>query len=154
MPGLWPERLGARSKGFAIESGDDQINLATLSVAYRRLVLWVGVQILVALAGNLLIASLQPSLIAIVLSLANIAVVLATIVMLSIQAFRTAKALGSRVGVLWAIAMVMPLVNLITLLALSSKATRACRQAGIPVGLLGPKLSPKTREANGSRNAG
>jgi hypothetical protein len=132
----------------------EPINVGALSAAYRRLVLWVGVQLVFAVTGELLIESLEPSWFAIVLSLANTAVVLTSIVMLSIQAFRTAKALGSRVGLLWAIAMVIPLVNLITLLALSSKATRACRKAGIPVGLLGPKMSPNAREANDSGSAG
>ena len=42
---------------------------------------------------------------------------------------------------LWAAAILVPLVNVITLVALSLKATKACRANGVEVGLLGPRLA-------------
>jgi hypothetical protein len=38
--------------------------------------------------------------------------------------------------------MLIPCANIISLLAISSKATNACKANGIPVGLLGPTTSP------------
>jgi hypothetical protein len=37
--------------------------------------------------------------------------------------------------------MLVPLLNVVTLLILSAKATRACRAHGVPVGFLGPKIA-------------
>jgi hypothetical protein len=54
--------------------------------------------------------------------------------------YRTAKSLGSTSGAIWAIAMLVPLVNVLTLLALSSKASAVCRANGIEIGLLGPRI--------------
>jgi hypothetical protein len=59
----------------------------------------------------------------------------------AIYAYRTALALGSRAAWVWAIALLVPCVNLITLLILSAKATRVCRRHGIPVGFFGPRIS-------------
>jgi hypothetical membrane protein len=57
--------------------------------------------------------------------------------------FRLASGLGysTPIRVLLAVCMFLPLVNLITLLVLSSKATRALRDAGYKVGLMGATKS-------------
>jgi len=104
-----------------------------LARAYRNLVLWFGLQ-LVMTVGNQAFGNNR-----IVAGLAGL-VVLATLVALTIYAYRTASALGGSVPILWAVAMFVPCLNIITLLVLSSKATAACRERGIAVGFLGPKI--------------
>jgi hypothetical protein len=106
---------------------------ARLARAYRSLVLWFGLQMLMTV-GNQMFGR-NP----LVAGLAGL-VVLMTLVALTYYAYRTASALGASVPVLWAIAMFVPCLNVITLLVLSSKATAACKERGIPVGFLGPKI--------------
>jgi hypothetical protein len=52
--------------------------------------------------------------------------------------YRLAKALELPVPVLWAIGVVIPVLNLIVLLILSRTAQAACRKHGVKVGLVGP----------------
>lgn len=115
------------------------VDVPALRIAYRRLVLWFGAQLVVN-SGALALQSVERPTLAISL-LAGILglITLVTIVALAYFGFRTAKALGSPVPWLWALAMFVPCVNALSLLALSSKATQACAARGIPVGLLGPK---------------
>lgn len=108
-------------------------DVAKLARAYRNLVLWFGVQLVMTM-GNQAFAEVP-----LVGALAGL-VILATLVALTIYAYRTASALGASVPILWAVAMFLPCVNAITLLVLSSKATAACRERGIEVGFLGPKI--------------
>lgn len=54
-------------------------------------------------------------------------------------AYRMAKALGSRAPWLWPIGMLLPFLNILGLLDLSSRASAVCRENGIEVGLLGPR---------------
>jgi hypothetical protein len=108
-------------------------DVTKLARAYRALVLWFGVQLVMSLANQVLPKT------PVIAALSGL-VVLATFVALTMYAYRTAAALGSSVPVLWAVAMFVPCVNAITLLVLSSKATSACRERGIVVGLLGPKV--------------
>jgi len=53
--------------------------------------------------------------------------------------YRTSAALGSNVPVVWSIAMLIPLLDAITLLVLSAKSTNVSREAGVAVGFFGPK---------------
>lgn len=117
-----------------------EADIPKLAVAYKWLVLWFGIQLVVAIGGNIIFAVLAGSALGGLFALLQLAALLVTIVALVIFAYRTAAALGSGAGLLWAIAMLIPLLNAITLLVLSAKSTKACRQAGVPVGLLGPKL--------------
>ena len=55
--------------------------------------------------------------------------------------YRLATALHSRAAWLWCITMIFPCVNLILLLVLSSRATKAIRAQGVKVGLMGAKLA-------------
>ena len=73
-----------------------------------------------------------------VMSLAAIA----CMVMAIVGAVRLSRALGSHVvtTVLVAILMIVPLINLVTMLVLSMRATRALRKAGVRVGLMGAKV--------------
>ncbi len=115
-----------------------------LAVSYRRLVLWFGIQLLIAIVGlpaGVIADETTPLGLAIVL-VRSISV-LVTIVALMIYAYRTAAVLKSPVPFFWSAAMIIPLINAITLLVLSAKATNACRAAGIPVGLFGPKVDAK-----------
>jgi hypothetical protein len=105
-------------------------NITRLAVSYRQLVLWVGLQILISL-GLLLFDSLSPLL---------VPALVATIIALAFYAFRTAEALGSPSAPLWAVAMLIPCINVITLLVLSSNATGMCRANGVPVGFFGPRV--------------
>lgn len=152
--GSWPE------KGIMTERS---LNLPALAVAYRRLVLWYGAQIVtigyqfslqrvfktaspVPPVGQSFIfttttteGGLGYAILISALSLMSLVIVVA----IMIYTYRTAQALGpwSSSPSLWALAMLLPLVNLVALLALSSKASQVCRANGIPVGLFGPKLT-------------
>jgi hypothetical protein len=111
---------------------------------YRGLILWFALQLLVGISGALALASVSPELRPIVVRVRSL-VIFVTFIGLAIYAYRTSLALGSKVGFLWSLAMIVPLVNLFTLFVLSFKATRACRAAGIPVGFLGPTKADITK---------
>lgn len=121
------------------------VDLRSLVVSYRALVRWVGFQLLLAVGGGIVLGALSGQA-AVVVAWIRLLGIIATSVMLILYAFRTASALGSSVPVIWAIAMFVPLLNLMTLLILSSRATKTCRAAGVPVGFLGPRAVPSDRE--------
>jgi hypothetical protein len=64
---------------------------------------------------------------------------IAATIMAIVGAVRLAGALGNSIGmrIVYAVLMIVPLVNLITMLFLSSRATKQLREAGYRVGLLG-----------------
>jgi hypothetical protein len=108
---------------------------------YRRLVRTVGGQLLLSLIANLRSArpgsggeDVLTGLLAIVIFIALIV----TEVVVVGTAYKLARRLGSGTPILWAIAMFIPCINILTLLALSSKATSWCRRHGIKVGFFGP----------------
>lgn len=118
------------------------IDAPALAHAYRWLVIWFGIQLAAGIGRVFLIAAFADSpggagLLAVFVP----AAILVTLGGMAYYAFRTAQALGSRVPFLWGFALVIPLLNVLSLIALSMKATRACRANGIAVGLLGPKLA-------------
>ena len=123
---------------------EQKLDVAKLGVAYRRLVLWFGVQLLFTLLGAVVLQMVGETTLALLIGLTRLLGILVTVFALALYAYRTAAALGSRVSVLWAVALLVPYVNVISLLVLSSKATKACRDAGIEVGFLGPKLEATT----------
>ena len=116
------------------------LDAAALAHAYRFLVVWFGVQLLISAASAMVQIAALGGALAIILSLLISGAMVATFIALVYYGYRTAAALGSSVAWLWAVAMVIPCLNVITLLALSSNATSACRANGIEVGLLGPKV--------------
>jgi len=108
-----------------------------LAHSYRNLVLSFGAQLLltmVSFASARTANSPVREAIDLFVSVSG----LLTFAALVYFGFRTAQALGSSVAWLWAVGMFLPCLNVITLLLLSSRATHACRAAGIPVGFLGP----------------
>lgn len=114
------------------------MDVPRLAYAYRRLVIWFGAQLYV----NVVSFFLQPVLgqrwaipLRIALTIANLVIIVA----LAYYSYRTSEALGEPNPGLWAVGLV--LFNFIALALLSSKAATVCREQGIPVGLLGPKLS-------------
>lgn len=105
-------------------------HIADLARNYRQLVLWFGLQLIVVPASRAF-----PDL-----ALLFGPLLLVTIGALVYYAYHTARALPSPSPIAWAAAMLIPCVNALTLLALSSRATAVCRANGIPVGLLGPRV--------------
>lgn len=125
------------------------LDVSALARAYRRLVLWFGAGLILVFAqlglhsipGEEFVRTLQ--------ELVEIVGVVAISLALAYYGYRTAQTLGSTVAWVWGLAMLLPLLNLVTLLALSSKATRACRANGVPVGFFGPKLAANGEPARG-----
>ena len=68
-------------------------------------------------------------------------VAIVAVIMSLVGMFRLASGLGSSTGVkiLLVILLLVPLVGLMTLLVLNSRATKALRNAGYKVGLLGAR---------------
>jgi hypothetical protein len=116
------------------------IDVGALAHAYRRLVLWFGVQLLLSISSAAIQAATADAAVGVLLSFLILGGMLATLAALVYYGYRTANALGSGVAWLWGVGMLIPCVNVITLLTLSAKATRACRANNIEVGFLGPKV--------------
>ncbi len=123
------------------------LDVPKLAIAYRRLVLWFGGQLVIAVFGPVLSLVAGETPLGTMIALLGLLGWLVTVCALTYYAFRTASALGSLVAIVWAIAMFVPYINAITLLVLSSKATKACREAGVPVGFLGPQVSDSVPES-------
>jgi cell division protein FtsX len=104
---------------------------------YRRLVLLVGLQIVLGLLAQTLPA-MGGSMVAGLLSIVVLVGLLCILAMLATTAYKLTEHLGAGTPILWAIAMFLPCINILTLLVLSSKAQTWCRQYGIKVGFLGP----------------
>jgi hypothetical protein len=117
------------------------VDSGKLAFAYRRLVLWFGAELLLFVGSFGLHAFSPESAIGAVLGISIMVAFWVTALALGYYGFRTAAALGSRVAWLWGIAMLVPYMNAISLLLLSSRASKACTAQGIPVGLLGPRLA-------------
>ena len=122
---------------------DREINVDALARAYRRLVLWFGAQLLLNI-GSFALQGFEPdSAVGGILGLLMLLAMLMTVVALAYFGFCTAQALGSGVAWLWGVAMFVPCANVVSLLALSAKATKACAARGIPVGFLGPRVATR-----------
>lgn len=141
---------------------ETSLNLPDLTVAYRRLVLWVGVNVVATLCSLLLqtmwphhrqksgifslftITTVDGGLGYLVLSYVLSTLNLVVLAALMIYTYRTARALEFSSLALWGsvLLMLVPSLPIIVLLVLSSKAAKVCRDNGIPVGLFGPKPRP------------
>jgi uncharacterized protein DUF4339 len=113
----------------------------TIAGLYRRLVLLVGAQLLLGFFFQFLaagVSSVAPRIAASLISSATLLVLLGVLAALAVTAYKLAPYLGAGVPLLWAIAMFLPCINILTLLVLSSKAQSWCRRYGIKVGFLGP----------------
>jgi hypothetical protein len=112
-------------------------DIPSLALNYRKLVLWFGLQLVFSVgSGTLGLLTQNDDSGRIISMLITLGITIA----LAIYAYRTARSLGSTAGLVWAIAMLVPCVNAITLLILSRNATTVCRQHGIPVGFFGPRI--------------
>ena len=123
-----------------------------LAVEYRNLVLCFGGQLaLTALNiwGNLGLQGAAAELLRAIVSIG----MLGSAAALTYFGYRTARAMGSGVSWLWALGMLVPCVNVLTLLVLSSRATQMCRTAGNPVGFLGPKLPSRPSDPGSGGDA-
>jgi hypothetical protein len=115
-------------------------DIPSLAVNYRNLILWFGMQLVLgsgSLVFRVLVPNVSPQVVSTIGTLGYVPIAIALV----IYAYRTARSLGSTAAAVWAIAMLVPCLNLITLLILSANATRVCRQHGIPVGFFGPRIS-------------
>ena len=115
-----------------------ELDVRGLASAYRRLVLWFGAQLLLffpAMAQQLA----GPGVAGATLGALMLTGSIVTMVALAYYGYRTATALGSDAGWVWGVAMLVPCVNVVTLLLLSAQATRTCKAHGIEVGLFGPR---------------
>lgn len=104
---------------------------------YRRLVLLVGVQLLLGMIINVADQP-NPSDLGILLALASFACAVGVVIWLIVTAYQLMKHVDSKTPALWALSMLVPLVNILFLLAISSKAQAWCKQRGIKVGFFGP----------------
>ncbi|HEV7766046.1 MAG TPA: hypothetical protein VGQ76_13660 [Thermoanaerobaculia bacterium] len=116
--------------GIAVPTSHAPLRVVEVARNYRHLVVWVGIQLLFSVWFAL---ANSPAILA-------WPVLLASVLVLAYYAHETAKALGSSSALLWAAAMLMPCINIFTLLALSSRASAVCKANGIRVGFFGPEL--------------
>ena len=119
-------------------AGAPALNVTGLASAYRHLVRWFGVQLLLNLAYRVVLARGGSAVLPMRLVIA--AGLILTIVALAYYGYRTARELVLSVPELWGLAICIPLLNVISLVTLSFKAKRVCGRYGIRVGLLGPKV--------------
>jgi hypothetical protein len=102
---------------------------------YRRLVLLVGAQLLLGVLANMLSVVRSGGILLLLLAApVTIGISIFTVV----TAYKLSDRLKAGLPILWAIAMFIPCINIITLLALSATATSWCRRHGIKVGFFGP----------------
>jgi hypothetical protein len=117
---------------------EESPDIPQLASSYRRLVLWFGAQLLLGLLQGVAIrigGGLGQDL----YYFASIGVPV-TIIAFAYHGYHTARALDAGLPWLWAVAMLVPFLNVVALLWLSSLSTKACKKAGVSVGLLGPKV--------------
>jgi len=116
-------------------------DISSLALNYRNLIFAFSTQLLLGVGstnlGVLPLPDPSPPLVRLLVTFTHGGIMLA----LAIYAYRTARSLGSRAALAWAIAMPVPVVNLIALIILSSNVTQVCRRHGIPVGFFGPRIS-------------
>lgn len=109
-----------------------------VALRYRRLVLLVGVQLLTQIPR--LIVDEPPSDAQAIVALMSVVVGFITGIVAAVTAYQLAKSLNPKLPALWAVGMFVPLVNILVLLSISSKAQAWCKDRGIPVGFFGPKV--------------
>lgn len=121
------------------EAQGEGTRLYELARAYRRTVLLLG--------GSWLATALLSGARGVVGGLAT-PILLTIAVLLAVQGARLARELGLSLPAGWGVLLLVPLVNLVALLALSRKAMGRCRAHGVRVGLLGPRLEDLERLAD------
>ena len=115
----------------------------TLKVAesFRGVLVFFGMQYLISFGINAVgvVAQAAPDAAPLVgfAVLGGVVGAIYCLVMLLVSIYRCSTAMGS-VGILWVIAMFLPCLNLITLLAINSKAKTFLEKRGVKVGFVGP----------------
>jgi hypothetical protein len=140
-------------------AGAVQVDVAQVEAVaenFRKIVVWFGLGQLLAplimwtVAPAIESAGYQP-LAGVFGVICQLSILAATITMV-VYVYHLTEAMGSSAPWAWVVAMFLPCVNVIALLALSSNAQTWCRVNGIPVGLLGPSkaaIEQLRREAFG-----
>ncbi|HEY2294947.1 MAG TPA: hypothetical protein VGM86_29945 [Thermoanaerobaculia bacterium] len=142
LPRLRENEARAATARAALTRGKPYVADEAEAIAklYRRLVLLVGSQLLLAFLVQVMpviIPREVAGVVVFVVLLAGLAILVASILMV-VTAYRLAGRLQSGPPILWAVAMFLPCISILTLLALSASATSWCRQHGIKVGFFGP----------------
>ena len=112
----------------------DLRRLRDVATAYKRVILFVAIEWVCGGVANSQTNGGGGGAVTALLSL----VALAAACALAVFGYRLATSLQLSVPVLWAFGVVLPLLNLIVLLMLSSRAQAECRKHGVKVGLVGP----------------
>lgn len=113
-----------------------------LLAAYQRFVLWYFVQLVLLIFARLASPAAEwSSLGAALFLLATVAALLTTAGVV-LSGYRVAVGIGSDVGWLWALALLVPLASLPAFFLLGRAASRAGREIGLPFGLLGLPQRP------------
>jgi hypothetical protein len=129
----------ARAPDAAVAPDGETPVATVLAVAryYRRLILLVAAEIVVCwlMKEPVLNGTSSIQTIALILMLL---VVLGFAIPMAVTVYPLMSELDEGVPALWSIAMFLPIVNLVTLLVISSKSQAWCRKRRIYVGLFGP----------------
>jgi len=115
---------------------------------YRRPIALVGVQLILWLFVGLP-DNQNPSDAAIAVALAALLGVFGVFIGILITSYAWMKQLGSKSPLLLTIGMCIPLVNLLVLAAISSKAQAWFARSGVTVGFMGPKKASLERLRRG-----
>jgi len=127
---------------FSSEQSSSEIQ-QTLKVAksFRGVLTYFGLQYLIGfgmqMAGGVAQASPDAAPLVGLVFIGGVIAAVVCLVMLLVSVYKCSSAMGA-VGVLWVIAMFFPCLNLITLLAINSKAKSFLENRGVKVGFLGP----------------
>jgi hypothetical protein len=111
-------------------------NAEAIARLYRRLVLLVGLQLLLSFLRVPLMMAVPAA--ATPMAVIVLLVLLGSAVALALTAYALTEQMGTGAPLLWAVAMFLPCINIISLLVLSSKSQTWCKQHGVKVGFFGP----------------
>jgi GYF domain 2 len=128
---LPPPTPGVNEKRSSAIAFPQALRVAEL---FRRLVVLVGVQLLVY-AGFAVIGDQSGLVVPIMVLFVGL---LATSVALAVTAHKLMTSLDARLPLAWALGMLVPTMNLVVLLGVSTIAQWWCKRFDIPVGFLGP----------------
>jgi hypothetical protein len=121
----------------AVAEDADPVLIEGVARHYRRLVLLVGGQILLGFALQAP-AVAGTSDVVVLFAWGVLLLALATTIIMIVTVHRLMSLLDDGVPALWAVAMLVPIINILILLVISSKAQKWCKRHGIPVGFFGP----------------
>ena len=138
LSGKLPPRIQADSRRPEVSPSVRPDRERDVAQRYRRLVLLVGVQLLTQVPR--LFVDEPSSDPQIVVALVGVGLGFIAGIVAAVTAYQLMKGLNSKVPALWAVGMFVPLINVLVLLSISSKAQAWCKERGIPVGFFGPKL--------------